>query len=219
MPCDLSTFLIDACLSSLDQPSPFLPLAVLFEVFLALLCMCGIYVIANEFLAKAAETFCIRLKIPEDVAGATILSFGDGAPEVLLSTVSTIKAVAKREVRKSQMKMLARVGAGVGAMRELMVARTSGTAPATTSFLPEQSPVEAALQPGSSSSSSSMGGVGTTASYGNVAPSHSTSSAPDGVPLSSVEALDDRALHVSSLGVAVILGSGWIAFLGAGRRG
>jgi len=66
------------------------PLGILLEILIFIYCFCALAIICDSYLVCSLETFCVRWKIREDVAGATILALGSSAPELIISSVNTI---------------------------------------------------------------------------------------------------------------------------------
>ena len=83
--CDVE----DLCLDLIDGDWP----GIVFEVILAIYSFVGIAVVADEHLATSLETLCRRLKLSEDVAGASFLALGSAAPEIIIAFVSTVKMI------------------------------------------------------------------------------------------------------------------------------
>jgi sodium/potassium/calcium exchanger 5 len=91
--CDVE----DLCLNLIDGSWP----GVAFEVVLAAYCFVGIAVVADEHLAPSLETLCHRLKLSEDVAGASFLALGSAAPEIIIASVSTVKSIVAGEATEA----------------------------------------------------------------------------------------------------------------------
>ena len=47
--------------------------------------------ICDEFLVPSLEIMCVKLKLKEDVAGASFMAFGASAPEIVISIITTIQ--------------------------------------------------------------------------------------------------------------------------------
>jgi len=56
-----------------------------FAVFL------GLAVICDDYLCPPIDILCERFKIPDDIAGATLLAFGSSAPEIFMNISATAK--------------------------------------------------------------------------------------------------------------------------------
>ena len=65
---------------------------VLFELVLLAYAFAGIAVVADGHLVVALETLCVRWNVREDVAGASFMAFGSAAPEIIFSSIATLKA-------------------------------------------------------------------------------------------------------------------------------
>jgi len=66
---------------------------VVVEFIIAVYSFVGIAIVADEHLAPSLETLCHRLSLSEDVAGASFLSLGSAAPEIIIAAVSTAKSL------------------------------------------------------------------------------------------------------------------------------
>jgi len=51
---------------------------------------------ANEYLSPALETMTVTFRIPESLAGVTLLAFGNGAPDVFAAIASAASSDDKR---------------------------------------------------------------------------------------------------------------------------
>jgi len=71
-------------------------IGVFVELFLFLYSFLGLAIVADEYLVLSLEVACVRWGIREDVAGATLMAFGSAAPEILVSSVNTLKATSQR---------------------------------------------------------------------------------------------------------------------------
>eukprot|EP00928_Gymnodinium_smaydae_P029110 TRINITY_DN22016_c0_g2_i1.p1 TRINITY_DN22016_c0_g2~~TRINITY_DN22016_c0_g2_i1.p1 ORF type:complete len:476 (-),score=65.32 TRINITY_DN22016_c0_g2_i1:103-1530(-) len=71
-------------------------LGILFELLLYLFCFLGLSIICDDHLVPSLETLCSRWSISEDVAGATFMAFGSGAPEVIISGVVALRSLADK---------------------------------------------------------------------------------------------------------------------------
>ena len=80
----------DLCFNLIDHSWA----GVAVEAVVATYSFVGIAIVADEHLAPALETLCARLKLSEDVAGASFLALGSAAPEIIISTISTVKMIA-----------------------------------------------------------------------------------------------------------------------------
>ena len=70
---------------------------VLLEVALLALAFVALAVVCDEFLVPALETLCQRWRVREDVAGASFLALGSAAPEILVNSISTIRAGSRSD--------------------------------------------------------------------------------------------------------------------------
>lgn len=64
----------------------FLLIAILLGIF------CCLAILCNEYLVPAVELLVTEFKIPEEVAGVTLLAMGSATPEIVLNTVSAIES-------------------------------------------------------------------------------------------------------------------------------
>lgn len=60
-------------------------------IALILLAFLGLAIVCDDYLCPAIDIICERLKIPDDVAGASFLALGSAAPEIAISAVATAK--------------------------------------------------------------------------------------------------------------------------------
>eukprot|EP00939_MAST-03C_sp_MAST-3C-sp1_P004640 g4640.t1 len=80
----------DCYLSDIDSN----PAGVLLEFVLFFYCFVGLAIVCDDYLVVSLETLVQKLKIPEDVAGASFMAFGSAAPEIIINAVSTVKSAA-----------------------------------------------------------------------------------------------------------------------------
>ena len=55
---------------------------VVLEFILFFYCMAGLAIVCDDHLVVALETLVQKLKVPEDVAGASFMAFGSAAPRI-----------------------------------------------------------------------------------------------------------------------------------------
>lgn len=67
---------------------------VILEFVLFFYCFVGLAIVCDDHLVVSLETLVQKLKVPEDVAGASFMAFGSAAPEIIINAVSTIKSAA-----------------------------------------------------------------------------------------------------------------------------
>lgn len=67
------------------------------ELVAFVFCFLGLAIVCDDHLVKALEVLCVRSKIREDVAGATIMAFGSAAPEIIINAVATIKTLTSKD--------------------------------------------------------------------------------------------------------------------------
>jgi len=65
---------------------------IVIEVICVFYAFIGLGVVCEDFLVPSLETLTLRWEIPEDVAGATFMTIGSSTPEILINTISTLKA-------------------------------------------------------------------------------------------------------------------------------
>ena len=58
----------------------------------------GIAIICDAFFEASLEKICEKLKLSEDVAGATFMAAGSSAPELFTSTMSLVSSTATNEL-------------------------------------------------------------------------------------------------------------------------
>ena len=58
---------------------------------MCVLCFLNYSQLCDEFLVPCLEILCVKLNLKEDVAGASFLAFGASAPEIVISTITTIQ--------------------------------------------------------------------------------------------------------------------------------
>ena len=75
---------------------------VVLEFILFFYCMAGLAIVCDDHLVVALETLVQKLKVPEDVAGASFMAFGSAAPEIIINAVSTLKAGASNDADSSE---------------------------------------------------------------------------------------------------------------------
>ena len=75
---------------------------VVLEFVLFFYCMAGLAIVCDDHLVVALETLVQKLKVPEDVAGASFMAFGSAAPEIIINAVSTLKAGASNDPDSTQ---------------------------------------------------------------------------------------------------------------------
>ena len=75
---------------------------VVLEFVLFFYCMAGLAIVCDDHLVVALETLVQKLKVPEDVAGASFMAFGSAAPEIIINAVSTLKAGASNDADSSE---------------------------------------------------------------------------------------------------------------------
>jgi K+-dependent Na+/Ca+ exchanger-like protein len=61
---------------------------IILILFGLIISFCGMAIVCEEYFVPALNVFCDDLKIPDDVAGATIMSMGNSAPEFFASIIS-----------------------------------------------------------------------------------------------------------------------------------
>jgi len=98
IPCDWSLALEELCLHKLD--SSWLGIGI--EIILFLYMFLGLAVICDEYLVPSIETLCRKWKISEDLAGASFLALGSGAPEVIMSSIVTLRSATNKEIHMTQ---------------------------------------------------------------------------------------------------------------------
>jgi len=81
------------CLDSIDGSW----CGILVEALVLLYSFAAVAIIADSHLVPALETLCVRWGVREDVAGASFMAFGSAAPEIVINTISTLKAVVARQ--------------------------------------------------------------------------------------------------------------------------
>mmetsp|Transcript_8841 Transcript_8841/g.16903 ORF Transcript_8841/g.16903 Transcript_8841/m.16903 type:complete len:190 (-) Transcript_8841:126-695(-) len=64
-------------------------LAVMVYLILMLMLFVGIFVLVERYLMHAMELLCVKLKLSEDVAGATFMAIGSSFPELLAGFFDT----------------------------------------------------------------------------------------------------------------------------------
>lgn len=92
--CDVVLAIEELCLETIDHHW----LGVLLEVALFGYAFIGLAIVCDDYLVPALETLCEKWHLSEDLAGATFMAFGSGAPEVILSTLVTIRAVTNKSL-------------------------------------------------------------------------------------------------------------------------
>lgn len=95
------------CLGDDHWYGVFLELFVLFMCFAALAVVCGTY------LNVGLETLCVRWKIREDVAGATVLAVGSATPMIVINAVSVIRSHTAQDPEAIRLGISAIVGSGM----------------------------------------------------------------------------------------------------------
>eukprot|EP00397_Hematodinium_sp_SG-2012_P016952 GEMP01017311.1.p1 GENE.GEMP01017311.1~~GEMP01017311.1.p1 ORF type:complete len:468 (+),score=70.31 GEMP01017311.1:730-2133(+) len=96
--CDVVLAIEELCLENIDHHW----LGVLLEIALFGYAFIGLALMCDKFLVPALETLCLKWNISEDLAGATFMAFGSGAPEVILSTLVTLRSVTNESLHISE---------------------------------------------------------------------------------------------------------------------
>lgn len=78
----------ELCLSAIDHTW----LGIFVEVVLLVVAFIGLAILCDERLMPALECLCLRWLVREDVAGSIFLAIGNSAPEIIISTVATLRA-------------------------------------------------------------------------------------------------------------------------------
>lgn len=58
----------------------------------------GVAIVCDDFFTASLERICLRLRLSEDVAGATFMAAGSSAPELFTSTMSLVSSNATNEL-------------------------------------------------------------------------------------------------------------------------
>jgi hypothetical protein len=58
----------------------------------------GVAIVCDDFFTASLEKICLRLRLSEDVAGATFMAAGSSAPELFTSTMSLVSSNATNEL-------------------------------------------------------------------------------------------------------------------------
>jgi len=110
-PCDWSVAFEELCLAQLEAHSPVLWIVV--EIILFLYMFIGLALICDDYLVPSIETLCRKWSISEDVAGATFLALGSGAPEVIMSSIVTLRSETTYEFHRHRLGIHRTSGLGV----------------------------------------------------------------------------------------------------------
>lgn len=77
------------------SPTVFVDICYSFSLIAILLIIfCCLAILCNEYLVPAVELLVTEFKIPEEVAGVTLLAMGSATPEIVLNTVSAIESAS-----------------------------------------------------------------------------------------------------------------------------